>query len=231
MALAFSTLPSNVTVSPVPFTFHAQSRQLLDLGSLVAVARVPSPSWYINHDDGEFGISRDWLLAAQDAWIDDFSWRKHEDKMNSYPNFKTNVTTDSAGNFSIHFAALFSKLPDATPLIFMHGWPGSYMEFFPVLDLLVQKYTPETLPYHVVVPSLPDYAFSSSPSEDVEVTFPAAGEAMNQLMISLGFNAYVAQGGDVGSFMATQMCGTYDECKAWHSGLLLHTPRISGVMP
>ncbi|KAK3323083.1 Alpha/Beta hydrolase protein [Apodospora peruviana] len=222
MALAYSycTLPANITVQPVPFTFHVPRRDLLELGGLVSVAKIPPSSWYIKHDDGEFGISRDWLAAAKNAWIDDFSWSTHEEKLNSYPNFKVNITTDEAGVFSTHFAALFSKKADATPVIFLHGWPGSYMEFFPMMDLLVQKYTPETLPYHVIVPSIPDYGFSSGPSADVELTFPLAGEVMNKLMISLGFNAYIAQGGDVGSFMATQMCGTYDECKAWHINML-----------
>ncbi|KAB5515021.1 Alpha/Beta hydrolase protein [Coniochaeta sp. 2T2.1] len=108
----------------------------------------------------------------------------------------------------------------------MHGWPGSFMEFFPLMDLLVEKYTPETLPYHVVVPSIPDYGFSSGPREgkDVEVTFAVAGEVMNKLMVGLGFDAYVAQGGDVGSFMATQMCGVHDECKAWHINMLFLQP-------
>jgi pimeloyl-ACP methyl ester carboxylesterase len=217
MALAFCTLPANVTVQPAPFAFHVQPRDLLELGGLVSAAQIPPASWYVKHDDGEFGISRDWLVAAKNAWIDDFRWGEHEAKINSYPNFKVNITVDDGGVFSTHFAALFSKKPDATPVIFMHGWPGSYMEFFPMMDLLVQKYTPETLPYHVIVPSIPDYGFSTGPSEDVELTFPIAGEVMNKLMVSLGFDAYVAQGGDVGSFMATLMCSTYDECKAWHS--------------
>ncbi|KAB5518024.1 Alpha/Beta hydrolase protein [Coniochaeta sp. 2T2.1] len=227
MALAYSTFPNNLSHPPTPFTFHASSRSLLDLGTLVSAARIPPPSRYLNHADQQFGVSRDWLSAAQTAWIDDFSWAVHEEKMNSYPSFKTNVTTattDGALNFSVHFAALFSRRADATPVVFMHGWPGSYMEFFPLMDLLVEKYTPETLPYHVVVPSIPDYGFSSGPSENVEMTFAVAGEVMNKLMVGLGFDGYVAQGGDVGSFMATQMCGVHDECKAWHINMLFLQP-------
>lgn len=221
MALAYSTLPANITGTVAPFGFHVSNRNLLNLGGLLSVSQIPPPSYYINNDngtlgDGEFGISRKWLVAAKNAWLDDFDWHSHEAKINSYPNYKINITTEEGGVFNTHFAALFSKKPNAVPVIFMHGWPGSYMEFFPMLDLLVQKYTPDTLPYHVIVPSIPDYGFSSGPSKNVELTFPLAGEVMNKLMISLGFTKYIAQGGDVGSFMATQMCGTYDECRAFH---------------
>jgi microsomal epoxide hydrolase len=97
-----------------------------------------------------------------------------------------------------------------------------------VMDLLVEKYTPETLPYHVVVPSIPDYGLSKRRNEDRELTLDAASEAANQLMVDLGFDAYVAQGGDVGALLAQGMCGVYTECKAFHRELAVSSSPSSG---
>ena len=64
---------------------------------------------------------------------------------------------------TVHFLALFSRLKTAVPTLMLHGWPGSFLEFLEILRLLTRKYTASTLPYHIVVPSLPGYAFSSPP--------------------------------------------------------------------
>lgn len=86
-----------------------------------------------------------------------------------------------------------------------------------MMELLVKKYTPNTLPYHIIVPSLPDYGLSSGPTQNVEVTLEQAARAMNQLMIDLGFgHGYVAQGGDVGFMLARLMSTRFTECKAFH---------------
>jgi pimeloyl-ACP methyl ester carboxylesterase len=108
----------------------------------------------------------------------------------------------------IHFMALFSKKKDAVPLIMLHGWPGaslfpldklrpkrvpgSFIEFIPILEILSKKYTPETLPYHIVVPSLPGYGFSSGP-QSTEFKMVDVAKIFNNLMLGLGFDKYVAQ--------------------------------------
>lgn len=86
-----------------------------------------------------------------------------------------------------------------------------------MMELLSEKYTPETLPYHIIVPSLPNYGLSGSPSENVEMTLDRAARIMHQLMMDLGFSdGYVAQGGDLGSVLARIMSVKYNECKAFH---------------
>lgn len=178
-------------------------------------------------ENGTYGVSRNWLLNAQETILDGYSWRDYEEYYNRLPQYKINITTPSDGQlFELHFAALFSTRPDAIPITFLHGWPGAWLEFAGVMDLLVKKYTPETLPYHVVIPSLPDYGLSKRPNEDRELTMEAASEASNQLMVDLGFNAYVAQDGDVGASLAQGMCGVYDQCKAFHREL--QTPLDDG---
>lgn len=99
----------------------------------------------------------------------------------------------------------------------MEGYIGSFLEFLPLLTLLSKKYSPETLPYHVVVPSLPGYTLSDGPPLDMDFTMADLTRIMNQLMVDLGFGkkGYVAQGGDVGSMVARLLAPT-SECKAIH---------------
>ncbi|KAH8901943.1 alpha/beta-hydrolase [Coniochaeta sp. PMI_546] len=106
------------------------------------------------------------------------------------------------------------------------GGRAPFAEFLPVLDLLREKYTPHTLPYHVVVPSLPGYTLSSGPPVDRDFGIEDAARYMNTLMVQLGFGkGYVAQGGDVGYFVGSVMSSAFEECKALHVNfLLLHPP-------
>jgi microsomal epoxide hydrolase len=92
------------------------------------------------------------------------------------------------------------------------------MEFFPILTILSKRYTPTTLPYHFIVPSLPGYAFSSPPPTNRDIQIQDVASIMNSLMVELGFgNGYVCQGGDIGSKVPRVMAATYTEVKAIHS--------------
>ncbi|KAM7210577.1 putative epoxide hydrolase [Rhypophila decipiens] len=230
---AFACLPPNILTTPTPFTLSVPSKEVNLLPRLARTGTFGVPSYYNTEADaasGKFGITRDWLINATSIWTSpsQFSWRSHEQYMNHFPNFRVNVTTPSDNElYDLHFAALFSKNESAIPIIFMHGWPGSWTEFAPMMDLLVDKYpTPEELPYHVVVPSIPDYGLSTRPGEvHKEINMTTAGEAMNQLMIELGFgeSGYIAQGGDVGYFLARTMCGLFEECRAFHINMFFLT--------
>ena len=192
--------------------------EIQDFKTFVKASKI-GPETYENlHPDGGFGISRQWLSDAKDAWLNTFDWRIHEERINSFPNFMMRVHDSECGDFDIHFAALFSSRKEAIPIIFMHGWPGSFMEFLPILELLSKKYTPDTLPYHVIVPSSPGYAMSSGPPVDKDFTLLDVARVLNQLMVNLGFeNGYIAQGGDIGSMLARIMSFQHKECKAFHS--------------
>lgn len=97
-----------------------------------------------------------------------------------------------------------------------HGWPGSFLEFLQILDILKEKYTTKNLPYHIVVPSLPGYAFSSGPPLDYDFSVEDAALALDQLMIGLGFAGYFAQGGDIGASVARYQASKCDGCKGMH---------------
>ncbi|KAF1954498.1 epoxide hydrolase-like protein [Byssothecium circinans] len=142
--------------------------------------------------------------------------RDQEKHINSYPNYKMKVE-----DIDLHFIALFSQKKDAVPIIFMHGWPGSFIEFLPLCDLVKKQYEGKDLPYHIIVPSLPGYTLSSGGPPDRDWTTRDSARILNGLMKNLGFNRYLAQGGDVGSDVGTTLATTYDECVGVHLNMLL----------
>ncbi|WYZ35760.1 hypothetical protein EsH8_X_000407 [Colletotrichum jinshuiense] len=218
MAQAFGKLPGGVLKTPGKFTIRVPDQDLEEFKQLLKLSKIGPETWYNKQGGGRFGVTREWLIEAKDAWLK-FDWRKQEDRINSFPNFTSKVENADLGTMDIHFTTLFSNKKDAVPLIFIHGWPGSFLEFLPILDLLVGKYTPDTLPYHVIVPSLPGYGLSAdSIPLDKETRQESVAASLHQLMLDLGFGrGYAAQGGDVGSLMARLMSG-YKECKAFHGG-------------
>jgi pimeloyl-ACP methyl ester carboxylesterase len=118
----------------------------------------------------------------------------------------------------MHFIALRSAKSDAVPVVLLHGWPGSPLEFLGMLDLARNKYKSEDLPYTFIVPSLPGYAYSSGPSLKTESTNETMAYFVDKLMVGLGFgNGYIAQGGDIGSFVARILAARHEACKAAHS--------------
>ncbi|KAK6212132.1 epoxide hydrolase [Colletotrichum tabaci] len=225
MAQAFGKLPGGVLKTPEEFTLRVPDQDLEEFRQLLKLSKIGPETWYNKQEGGRFGVTREWLIKAKDAWLK-YDWRKQEDRINSFPNFKSKVENADLGTLDIHFTALFSNKKDAVPVIFMHGWPGSFLEFLPMLDLLVSKYTPETLPYHVIVPSLPGYGLSAdSVPLDTETTVESVTASLHQLMLDLGFGGgYAAQGGDVGSFTARLLSG-YKECKAFHVNMLFPEER------
>lgn len=152
---------------------------------------------------------------------------KTEARLNGYNHFIAKVADEQLGQtFDIHFVALFSQARQPVkPIILLHGWPGSFLEFLSMLDLLKDKYSPENLPYHIVVPSLPGYLFSSAPPLDRDFGLRDVARLMDSLMVDhLGFgeSGYIAQGGDVGSRVCRVLAAKYDRCR----GTLLNYNRI-----
>ncbi|KIW80223.1 hypothetical protein Z517_06838 [Fonsecaea pedrosoi CBS 271.37] len=235
----FSNLPASAENSSIrPFTCSVGEQELDDSKSLIRLSKVAVPTFENTHTGEEhryqYGIDREFILKAKDIWMREYDWRATEARINSYPNFMAEVIDDDRTVFQVHFLALFSTNKNAIPLLMLHGWPGivpytlnrfigNVMEFFATLDLLKEKFTPESLPYHIVVPSLPGYAFSSLP-EDKDFKVADSARIIHKLMLLLGLRGYVAQGGDIGSGVARYCLSLYDECKAAHVNLLMGTP-------
>lgn len=225
---SFSDLPPETSINPKPFKAHVSDQDLSDFKQLLKLSKI-GPMTYENSvadvkDFTSFGISRDWLAQTKTYWETKYDWRKTEDRINAYPNFIVPIQ-DAETNFTfdIHFIALFSKKPDAVPLLLLHGWPGSPLEFLGALSVLMEKYTPDTLPYHIVVPSLPGYAYSSGPPLDRNFDTEGIARVVDRLMVGLGFGSgYITQGGDIGSFVSRVLAVRMESCLAAHCEWFVH---------
>lgn len=223
--MSFDQIPSNASLKPQPFKAEVPQQDLDDFKQLLKLSKI-GPKTYENltadvKDFTHFGVSRQWLSDAKKQW-ESYDWRKTEAKINTYPNFTVPIDDDGY-KFDVHFIALFSKKADAVPLLLLHGWPGTFLEFLGTLDVLMKKYTPETLPFHVIVPSLPGYAYSSGPPLDRDFNTEGIARVIDKLMRSLGFDAYISQGGDIGSFVSRVLGVSSDACKAVHINLCIGT--------
>lgn len=234
----YSKIPASAKLQPKPFKAHVDDEKLKHMKELLKLSPIGPAVWEnTSKDQGEnlmsntqrrHGMRRDWLSNAKDHWLNKFDWRQHEDYINSFPQYTVPVTDDDGITLDIHFMALFSEKADAVPIAFYHGWPGSFLEFLKVFELLRKRYSPKELPFHVVAPSLPGYAYSSGPPVDVNYNLEKASSAMNNLMIGLGFSSgYLAQGGDLGAFVSRIQAAKYDTCKSMHLNFVNVTPEIA----
>ncbi len=136
-------------------------------------------------------------------WLEAYDWRRFERKLNGWTQFTTTID-----NIDIHFIHRRSPEPDALPLIISHGWPGSVAEFHKVIDALADPAAhggDAGDAFHVVAPSLPGYGFSGKPTA-TGTSVEKIADMWGELMRRLGYQRYVAQGGDWGS-MITQGIG------------------------
>ena len=213
----FDAVPHGASDAIKPWQVDIPQQDLDDLTRLLKASRLAPPTFEnsLPQHDRHLGLRRDWLLAAKKYWETEFDWRKHEKHVNSFPQFKASID-DALGVFDVHFVSLFSKRKDAIPVLLLHGWPGSFLEFLPLLDILRSQYTAETLPYHLVVPSLPGYTFSSRPPLDQDFRSEDAARIFDELASALGFGSYVVQGGDVGGRVGRVIASQYPNCKAVH---------------
>lgn len=225
----FSQAPNKVD-GLAPFTFSIPKEEIDALNTLLK-RPLPIATWENSQQDGRFGVSRDWVANAISQW-QAYDWHKYQESINAIPNFKVPVEDDGE-TYDVHFAGLFSQKKDATPLLLSHGWPGSFLEFLPILTKVQKQYAadPASLPYHLIVPSVPGYGFTKISTKKNMTVFDAS-RILNKLMVKLGFKQYIAQGGDVGSMITKTVVEEYDECIAGHVNMLmLNPPKGEGIPP
>lgn len=164
------------------------------------------------------GTNLTFMKKISKYWIHKFDWKKQEIKINKFSNFKTKVD-----NFSIHFICEKGSSKNSTPLLLMHGWPGSVIEFFPIIEKLAH---PEKFggnikdSFDVIVPSLPGFGFSGKLTKPIGPRKIAS--IMNKLMVKkLKYKNYLAQGGDWGATIANWLGYDHSKyCKGIHINCL-----------
>ncbi|KAK5175812.1 uncharacterized protein LTR77_000952 [Saxophila tyrrhenica] len=149
-------------------------------------------------------------------WIHDFDWRKAEAKLNdSLPQYMTSISVDDHGDYDVHFVHQKSQNVDAIPVLFLHGWPGSFYEAAKILKPLTDGVNGEPS-FHVVAPSLIDHGFSGG-SRTADFHIDQHTELVHKLMLKLGYDHYVAQGGDTGYLICRLLARHYPtHCLAHH---------------
>ncbi|KAJ0161417.1 putative epoxide hydrolase [Colletotrichum tanaceti] len=188
--------------SPIkPFKIEVPDSKIQELHAKLDIAKFPPASAFT--DSWDYGTPVSEVKRLAERWRNGFDWRAAEARLNELPHFTTTVAVDGFGDLDIHFLHQKSKLPGAVPLIFVHGWPGSFLEVLKILPLLTTERN--GLSFDVVAPSLPNFGFSDGP-EKPGFRMPQYAEVMHKIMLKLGYNQYVTQGGDWG-FAITRIMG------------------------
>ncbi|MFJ3405017.1 epoxide hydrolase family protein [Promicromonospora sp. NPDC090134] len=191
-----------------PFEAHATDADLDDLRARLAAARLPeaetvraapaSQRW-------DQGVPLADLVDVVDHWRTRYDWRRFEARLDQIGQFRTMI--DGLG---IHFLHRRSPRPDATPLVLTHGWPGSIAEFTDVVDELTDPTSADAPAFHVVVPSLPGFGYSDRPAT-TGWGIEKIAAAWVELMGRLGYDRFLAHGGDWGGVITTILGGRFPE--------------------
>lgn len=198
-----------MTGTPRPFTIDIPQSQLDDLRTRLALTRYPEKEIV---EDWDQGIPLSYVQEVAAYWAKDYDWRRCEAALNALPNFLIEID-----GLDIHFIHVRSANPSARPILLTHGWPGSVLEFINVIKPLSED-------FHLVIPSLPGYAFSGKPTKP-GWSVEAIGKAWNALMLALGYDRYFAQGGDWGSAVTCAIgAQNLGNCAGIHINMIVGRP-------
>jgi epoxide hydrolase len=178
------------------FRVEVPEADLDDLRERLSRTRWPAE---VDEADWRRGVPVGYLQELAEYWRTAYDWREHEARLNRLPQFTT--TVDGA---NLHFLHVRSPEPGATPLLLIHGWPGSVVEFLELVGPLIDPRAHGGDPadaFHLVIPSLPGFGFSG-PLDEPGWSYDRIAGAFVELMARLGYDRYGVQGGDVGAFVA-----------------------------
>lgn len=202
-------------ITPTPFKIQVNDDILEHIR-----ARVRAYPWDLMPDDGgwAYGTSKAYLKSLCDYWVEEYDWRKAEAELNHFNHFTVEIDS-----INIHFIYEKGSRDASTPLLISHGWPGSIAEFKKIIEPLAH---PERFggksedAFDVIAPSLPGFAYSGQPPHPYGPRKMAS--IFNNLMTEkLGYNSYIAQGGDWGGAISSWL--GYDHastCQAIHINIL-----------
>jgi epoxide hydrolase len=182
-----------------PFTLNIAQADLDDLHERLARTRWPDAP---EGADWSYGIPVAYVRELAEYWRTRYDWRAQEARLNAFPQFTTEIDGQT-----VHFLHVRSPEPDALPLLLMHGWPGSIVEFLDVIGPLTNPRAhgaEATDAFHVIVPSAPGFGLSG-PTRELGWTVSRVAEAWAELMRRLGYERYAAHGGDFGALISRQL--------------------------
>jgi pimeloyl-ACP methyl ester carboxylesterase len=186
--------------TPTLFTLSIPDKAIADLRARLALTRFPDQA---PEAPWAYGTDLGYMKTLVPYWEQQFDWRAQEAALNAFPQFKVQMP-----DVELHFLHVPGKGPSPTPLLLMHGWPGSVFEFIDIIPRLTDPARFGGDPadaFTVIAPSLPGYGLSFAPGqkrfsiEDIAVCFASL---MTEV---LGYRRYAAQGGDYGAFTASRL--------------------------
>ena len=190
-----------------PFTVAIDPAVLADLQTRLTNTRWPDQ---VDNQKWQLGTDKIYLQQFCSYWQHEFDWKKQEDYLNTFSHFKTRID-----DLDIHFIHHKGEGPQPIPLLLTHGWPDSFVRFLKLIPLLT-KADETGLSFDVVVPSIPGHGFSDIPTESGMNTKRIAGLFAELMTKELGYEKFVAHGGDVGSEVTEQLA-------------LYHTDALLGI--
>uniref|UniRef100_UPI00358EFE3C epoxide hydrolase 1 n=1 Tax=Myxine glutinosa TaxID=7769 RepID=UPI00358EFE3C len=198
---AAKAFPEDETIRPFTVTFDPNVLQ--DLHGRLDRTRLSEP---LENSRFHYGFNTTFLKTVLHYWRHEYDWKKQVEELNKYPHFKTRIE-----GLDVHFVHVKPAQPTSQchirPLLMLHGWPGSFFEFYKILPLLT---TPRQVrdnrmeAFEVICPSIPGYGFSDAPQKRGFNTANAA-RVFYKLMTRLGHNKFYVQGGDWGSAIGQNM--------------------------
>lgn len=179
------------------FKIQISEDEISDLKQRLSKARWPPET--IN-EGWKKGVPVDYLKKLVDHWLNKFDWKKQETLLNSFPQAIVEIDGQN-----IHFLHIKSSDPNATPLMLIHGWPGSFADFVHVIEPLTNPNAGHS--FHLVIPSIPGFGFSTPVKEKGWNMFRIAA-AFASLMEELGYAKFAVHGGDMGAGITSIMSAT-----------------------
>ncbi|MGA4779422.1 epoxide hydrolase family protein [Cellulosimicrobium sp. AB352] len=182
-----------------PFSVAVPQADLDDLRSRLERTRfapaAPGDSW-------DYGTPESYLRDMVGRWTA-FDWRAVEDRANTYPGFRTEIDGQP-----IHYLHVRSRHDAATPLLLAHTYPGSFLDFLDMIDPLVDPVAHGGRPedaFHLVIPSMPGFGFSTPVVGDTDWTMARVARAYDVLMRDLGYDSYGIHGSDGGAMVGREL--------------------------
>ncbi|MDO8145901.1 epoxide hydrolase family protein [Isoptericola sp. 178] len=204
-----------------PFSINVPDAAIDDLRARLGAVRWPDEGRRDEHQGpGQRGPELSRVRDLAGRWAD-FDWRAAEARLNRFPQF-----VEEIDGVAVHFFHVRSPHEGATPIVLTHGWPGSAADFVDVVEPLTDPTAHGGAPedaFHVVLPDIPGFGFSGKPTAG-GWTIPRVAGAWSLLMERLGYERYIAQGGDLGAWITEALLTTDPAAEAAHVNFLVTPP-------
>ncbi|KAL1702388.1 Alpha/Beta hydrolase protein [Schizophyllum commune] len=198
----------------IPYIVNVSDEQISLLKAKLELAVLPDG---LDDAGWDYGTPLGDVSRLVDYWKNGFDWKKQERAINdALPQFTRDIEVEGHGKLSIHYVHKQSEVKGAVPLLFVHGWPGSFLEATKILPLLTQS-DPSAPSFHVVAYSLPGFGFSEG-AKKKGFGVAQMAEVGHKLMLALGYDQY---GGDWGFWVTQRIALDYGgkHCMAWHHNM------------